>query len=75
MINSIKIFFPSFSNYSIILIEGKYFFIRIAQLWFILLLLLPSIAFSYEFPPERTVRAADKELGWMFAPLPGCVEE
>ena len=34
----------------------------------------PSIAFSYEFPPERTLREADKELGWMFAPLPGCVE-
>ena len=30
--------------------------------------------FSYQFPPERTKREADKELGWMFAPLPGCVE-
>ena len=45
-----------------------------AKFWFLLCLFLPSIAFSYEFPPERTVRAADKELGWMFAPLPGCVE-
>jgi len=30
--------------------------------------------FSYQFPPERTKRDADSELGWMFAPLPGCVE-
>ena len=29
---------------------------------------------SYAFPPERTKREADNELGWMFAPLPGCVE-
>ena len=45
-----------------------------AKLWFLLCLLLPANAFSYEFPPERTVREADKELGWMVAPLPGCVE-
>ena len=37
-------------------------------------ILLPLTIFSYEFPPERTKRAADRELGWMFAPLPGCVE-
>ena len=36
--------------------------------------LIPSLAFPFEFPPERTKREADKELGWMFAPLPGCVE-
>jgi len=45
-----------------------------AKLWFLLCLLLPANAFSYEFPPERTVREADERLGWMFAPLPGCVE-
>ena len=41
---------------------------------FLSCLLMPSLAFSFEFPPERTEREADKELGWMFAPLPGCVE-
>ena len=45
-----------------------------AKFWFLLCLFMPSIAFSYQFPPERTVREADKELGWMFAPLPGGVE-
>ena len=44
------------------------------KLWLFLFLLLPTIAFSYDFPPERTVREADKELGWMVSPLPGCVE-
>ena len=43
--------------------------------WFFLsCFLIPSLAFPFEFPPERTKREADKELGWMFAPLPGCVE-
>ena len=74
MINSTKIFFSTFSNNTLILFRGKYFFIRMAKFWFLLCLLLPSVTFSYEFPPERTVREADKELGWMFAPLPGCVE-
>ena len=66
--------FSTFSNNSLILIECRYFFVRMTKLWFLLFLLLPAIAFSYEFPPERTVRDADKELGWMVAPLPGCVE-
>ena len=74
MINSTKIFISTFSNNTLILVKGRYLFIRMAKFWFLLCLFLPSIAFSYEFPPERTVREADKELGWMFAPLPGCVE-
>ena len=45
-----------------------------SKLLFLSCLLMPSLAFSFEFPPERTEREADKELGWMFAPLPGCVE-
>ena len=44
------------------------------RLWLLLCLLLPSTGFSYEFPPDRKIREADKELGWMAAPLPGCVE-
>ena len=47
---------------------------RKTKLFFLLCFLIPSVGFSYEFPPERTKREADKELGWMFAPLPGCVE-
>ncbi len=47
---------------------------RRSKLLFLSCLLMPSLAFSFEFPPERTEREADKELGWMFAPLPGCVE-
>ena len=47
---------------------------RKTKLLFLLCFLIPSAVYSYEFPPERTKRAADKELGWMFAPLPGCVE-
>ena len=74
MIISTKIFFPTFSNNTLVLVKGRFLFIRMAKFWFLLCLFLPSIAFSYEFPPERTVREADKKLGWMFAPLPGCVE-
>ena len=48
--------------------------IRRSKLMFLSCFLIPSLAFSFEFPPERTEREADKELGWMFAPLPGCVE-
>ncbi len=59
---------------SVILNTGKYLFGSKIILWFLSCLFLPSMVFSYEFPPERTVREADKELGWMFAPLPGCVE-
>ena len=44
------------------------------RFWLLLCLILPTTAFSYEFPPDRTIREADKELGWMVAPLPGCVE-
>ncbi|RTZ90341.1 MAG: hypothetical protein DSY93_04850, partial [SAR324 cluster bacterium] len=47
---------------------------RKTKLLFLLCFLIPSVVYSYEFPPERTKREADKELGWMFAPLPGCVE-
>jgi hypothetical protein len=47
---------------------------RKTKLLFLLCFFMPSVVFSYEFPPERTKREADKELGWMFAPLPGCVE-
>ena len=50
------------------------FLSRITKLWFLLCFFMPSMVLSYEFPPERTLREADKELGWMFAPLPGCVE-
>ena len=50
------------------------FLSRITKLWFLLCFFMPSMVLSYEFPPERTQREADKELGWMFAPLPGCVE-
>ena len=45
-----------------------------AKLWILLCLLIPTSVFSYEFTPERTVREADQQLGWMVAPLPGCVE-
>ena len=44
------------------------------RLWLLLCLLLPTTAFSYEFPPDRAIREADKELGGMVASLPGCVE-
>ena len=56
------------------MVKGRYLFIRMAKFCFLLFLLLPSIAFSYEFPPDRTIRDADKELGWMVAPLPGCIQ-
>ena len=39
----------------------------------LLVLIIPTAAFSFNFPPERTKREADKELGSIFAPLPGCV--
>jgi hypothetical protein len=38
---------------------------RKTKLFFLLCFLIPSVGFSYEFPPERTKREADKELGWM----------
>jgi len=53
---------------------GLYFLKNIINIAVFLYILIPSTIFSYEFPPERTKREADKELGWMFAPLPGCVE-
>ncbi len=49
------------------------FFIRY-KLLVLSIFLLPNLTFSFEFPPERKEREADKELGWLFAPLPGCVE-
>tara|TARA_B100000700_G_scaffold331162_1_gene461951 strand:+ start:1912 stop:3210 length:1299 start_codon:yes stop_codon:yes gene_type:complete len=52
------------------LINIKNFFI----LFFLFYFFLNFSIFSYAFPPERTKREADKEFGWMFAPLPGCVE-
>ena len=46
---------------------------RKTKLLFLLCFFIPSVVFSYEFPPERFESDAD-EIGWLVAPLPIVVE-
>jgi len=47
---------------------------RKIKLLFLFCFLMPSIVFSFEFPPERSESDADNEIGWLVAPLPIVVE-
>ena len=53
---------------------GKSSFSRKIKLLFICSFLMPTLVFSFDFPPERSESAADKEIGWLVAPLPIVVE-
>ena len=70
----VKLFFSTLRVFTSLVCGSASSLSRRSKLLFLSCLLMPSLAFSFEFPPERTEREADKELGWMFAPLPGCVE-
>ena len=70
----VKLFFSTLRVFASLVCGSASSLSRRSKLLFLSCLLMPSLAFSFEFPPERTEREADKELGWMFAPLPGCVE-
>ena len=47
---------------------------RKTKLLFLLCFFMPSVVFSYEFPPERSESDAENEIGWLVAPLPIVVE-
>jgi hypothetical protein len=47
---------------------------RKTKLFFLLCFFMPSVVFSYEFPPERSESDAENEIGWLVAPLPIVVE-
>ena len=60
--------FSAFLNASGALLKRK------TKLLFLLCFFMPSVVFSYEFPPERSESDAENEIGWLVAPLPIVVE-
>jgi len=70
----IKIFVSALLMGIAFLFIGESFLKKITQVCFLIFILTPSILFSYDFTPDRSLSDAETEIGWLVAPLPIIVE-